>query len=173
MARSRRPSSAGTPRSVRTARDNARARAAGYKSYYDFRLHGSGRVAPGVAAPAKGSAERARLRGHRGAADLVRNLKPGDVIVVPNGLPDIAKDAKGRYAKIEVMVLRDDGSTDRFTIRRSTYERMAGLLEQMAAKGAVFSPSPSLDLRRIVRVADRPGLYDEEEAEIYDDLRSQ
>lgn len=143
-------------------RRNERARALGYRNYYDYRIHDHGRLAPNVAPPAAGSAERTRLRGHRGTADLVRTLKPGDVIVVPDGLPDVTKDAKGRYAKIEVLVLRDDGLSDRFTIRRRTYEQMAGLLEKMSGKGAMFSPSPSLDLRRIVRVADRP---DDEEPE--------
>lgn len=103
------------------------------------------------------------MRGHRGAADLVRTLKPGDVLVVPDGLPDIRKDARGRYAKIEVLVLREDGRSERFTVRRRTYEQMARLLAAMSAKGAMFSPSPSLDLRRLVRVADRPD--DDEEPE--------
>lgn len=161
MARSRRPAPQKPGGSSAYQRRNERARAAGYRNYYDQRLH-AGRP-PGADLPPKGSAERARLRGHRGTADLVRSLRPGDVIVVPNGLPDIVKDAKGRYAKVEVMVLRDDGSTDRFTMRRRTYEQMAGTLEQMAAKGAMFSPSPSLDLRRLVRVADRPDVDEEDD----------
>lgn len=160
MARPRRPASPAAGGLSAYQRRNQRARAAGYRNYYDQRLHAG--APPGAALPPKGSPERSRLRGHRGAADLVRTLRPGDVIVVPDGLPDIAKDAKGRYAKIEVLVLRDDGTTDRFTIRRKTYDQMAGLLDQVAAKGAIFSPSPSLDLRRLVRVADRPDVDDEE-----------
>jgi hypothetical protein len=164
MARPRRSTPASSSSSSAYQRRNERARAAGFKNYYDQRVRGGvGRARPDAAAPS--GAELARARGHRGTADLVRTLRPGDVIVVPNGLPDIVKDAKGRYSKIEVMVLRDDGSTDRFTIRRKTYEQMAGVLEKMAAKGAMFSPSPSLDLRRLVRVADRLDVDEEDEDE--------
>jgi hypothetical protein len=163
MARARRSPPPNSGGSSAYQRRNARAQALGYRNYYDYRIHSHGRRPPSEAPPPPGSAERSRLRGHRGSADLVRSLKPGDVIVVPDGLPDVTRDAKGRYQKIEVMVLRDDGSTDRFTIRRRTYEQMAALLEKMAAKGAMFSPSPSLDLRRIVRVADRPDVEEADE----------
>lgn len=145
-----------TPRSVRTARDNARARALGYRSYYDYRLHDNGRRPPDAPVPPAGTAERARLRGHRGTADLLRTLRPGDVLVVPDGLAAIAKDSKGRYARVDVMVLREDGRADTFTIRRATYDRMTRIVDRINASGAIFSPSPSLDIRRLLRVADRP-----------------
>jgi len=152
------------PRSERTARDNARARELGYRSYYDYRLHGSGRIPPGTPPPPAGSAERAAARGHRGAEDLVRSLRPGDVIILPDGLPSITRNGRtGNYERIRVLVVKENGTEQRFTIRRASYERIAGLLERMAAKGAMFSPAPSLDLRRLVRVADRPD--DDEEPE--------
>jgi hypothetical protein len=91
----------------------------------------------------------------------VRTLKPGDVIVVPSGLPDIEKNAKGQYKAVDVMVLRSNGRTERFTVRRRDYDGMVDLLGKIAGKGAIFSPSPSLDLRRLVRVADRPDVDDE------------
>lgn len=164
MARPRRSRPAGSSSSSAYQRRNERARAAGFRNYYDQRVRGGvARARPDVAAPS--GAELARARGHRGTADLIRTLRPGDVIVVPDGLPDIRKDQRGRYAKIEVLVLRGDGSTDRFTMRRKTYDQMAGVLEKIAAKGAMFSPSPSLDLRRLVRVADRPDVDDEEPEE--------
>ncbi len=159
MARPRRRPPSTSSGNASYKRRNERARALGYRNYYDQRLHAG--APPGAALPPKGSAERSRLRGHRGGADLVRSLKPGDVIVVPDGIPDVAKDSKGRYAKIDLLVLRDSGRTDRYTVRRRSYESMAGLLEQTSAKGAVFSPSPSLDLRRLVRVADRPDRDDD------------
>lgn len=152
---------ASTPRSVRTARDDARARALGYRDYYDYRLHGSGRVPPDRPAPPAGSAERAAARGHRGVRDLERSLRPGDVIVLPDGLASIGKDARGNYTRIRVLVVKDDGREQRFTISRAKYQRMVLLLERASAAGAIFSPAPSLDLRRLVRVSDRPEVDEE------------
>lgn len=165
MARPRRSSSSSTPRSVRTARDNARARALGYASYYDYRLHGSGRIPASTPAPAKGSAERAAARGHRGIRDLERSLRPGDVIILPDGLSSIGKDRRDNYTRVRVLVVKDDGREQRFTISRAKYERMVKLLERASAAGAIFSPSPSLDLRRLVRVGDRPELDEEDDEE--------
>jgi len=148
-----RPAGSGSSSSAYQRR-NERARSLGYRNYYDYRIHNHGRLPPSAAAPT--GADRARLRGHRATEDLLRTLRPGDVIVVPEGLQSIPKDARGRYSKIEVLVLREDGRSERFTIRRATYDRVTRILERMAASGAMFSPAPSLDLRRLVRVADRP-----------------
>ena len=165
MARARRGGTGGVPRSVRTARDNERARALGYRSYYDYRLHGSGRIPPDQAPPARGTPERAALRGHRGLADFERSLRPGDVILLPDGLASIGKTSTGAYSRIRVLVIKEDGSEQRFTIRRATYQRMVAMLNTAAAAGAIFSPAPSLDLRRLVRVADRPDIDEEGEEE--------
>lgn len=163
MARARRGSPGGTPRSVRTERDNARARALGYASYYDYRLHGSGRIPPDQAPPAPGTAERARARGHRGIRDLERSLRSGDVVILPDGLASIGKDARGNYTRIRVLVVKEDGREQRFTISRAKYERMVKMLDRASAAGAIFSPAPSLDLRRLVRVGDRPDDDEDEE----------
>lgn len=166
MAARRRGTPSGTPRSVRTARDNARARALGYKSYYDYRLHGSGRIPPDVAAPAPGSAERTAARGHRGIRDLERSLRPGDTIIVADGLSAIGRNQRtGRYDRIRLLVVRDDGREQRYTIRRASYDRITKFLERAHKAGAIFSPAPSLDLRRLVRVADRPDDDDDEPEE--------
>lgn len=163
MARARRGSPGSTPRSVRTARDNARARALGYQSYYDYRLHGSGRIPPDQAPPAPGTPERARARGHRGIRDLERSLRSGDVVILPDGLASIGKDARGNYTRIRVLVVKENGREQRFTISRAKYERMVKMLDRAAAAGAIFSPAPSLDLRRLVRVADRPDVDEDED----------
>lgn len=149
-------------RSLRTARDNARARALGYRDYYDFRVHDSGRIPPGVDVP---RGQRSRARGHAGKADLLRTVKPGDVLVVPDGLGAVQKDRRGRFARIDLMVLGVDGKARRFTVRRQDYDQVVRLIDRLADKGSVFSPSPSLDLRRLVRVADRP---DDGDAEPYE-----
>lgn len=152
-------------RAARTARDNARARELGYASYYDYRLHGFGRIPPDRPAPAPGTAERAAARGHRGIRDLERSLRPGDTIILPDGLSAIGKDRRDNYTKIRVLVVKDDGREQRFTISRAKYQRMVQLLDRAAAAGAIFSPAPSLDLRRLVRVGDRPDVDDEEPEE--------
>lgn len=155
----------GAPRSVRTARDNARARALGYRDYYDYRLHGSGRIPPEQAVPGPGTPERARLRGHRGVADLERSLRSGDVIVLPDGLASIGKDLRGNYRNIRVLVVKHNGRGQHFTISRADYDRMVKMLDRAATAGAIFSPAPSLDLRRLVRAGDRPELELEEDSE--------
>lgn len=164
MAGSRRRPAGRSGGSAAYQRRNERARQLGYRNYYDYRIHDHGRRPPDEPPPAAGSAERTRLRGHRGPEDLVRSLKPGDVLIVPEGLAAIEKDRRGRYKRITVLVLRENGHADRYTIRRADYDRVAGLLERMADKGAIFSPSPSLDLRRLLRVSDRPDTKDELEA---------
>lgn len=159
MARAHRGPPGGAPRSTRTARDNARARALGYRDYYDFRLHDSGRIPPEVEIPQGG---RSRARGHRGTADFLRTLRSGDIIIVPNGLASIELDEKDRYKRIDKLLI--DGETGRaetFTLRRITRKRMRDLIHAEAARGAIWSPAPSLDQRRLISVAERPPPVDE------------
>jgi hypothetical protein len=100
------------PRSVRTERDNARARALGYASYYDFRVHGSGRIAP--ARPITGEAL-AAARGHRGPADLERDVERGKVVALVFSDPEFGP--KG-IALIHVTATYADGEQRVFRIRR-------------------------------------------------------
>ena len=155
MARPRRkPIPKGSPRSERTRRDNARARRLGYKSYYDYRLHGSGRVAPG---PLRLSpAERARLRGHRGRADYLRALGEGDLILLPQGLGSVefdpdARGGEGAYVELTVVVIdAATGQEREYTIRNLTRAEMEAMIERQQDSGAIFSPAPSLDIRRLL-----------------------
>lgn len=84
-------------------------------------------------------------------------------MIVPDGLASIGKDARGNYTRIRVLVVKEDGREQRFTISRAKYERMVKMLERASTAGAIFSPAPSLDLRRLVRVSDRPDDEDEDE----------
>lgn len=144
-------------RAVRTARDNVRARGLGYKDYYDFRLHDMGRIPPDVDVSQLTPEERARRRGHRGVTDFLRGLEPGDVLIVPDGLSAIKKDEKGRFMQVRKLVIKDDGREQRFTLRRVSYQRMVEIIEAERKAGAVWSPTPSLDQRRLVNRRDQPG----------------
>ena len=124
---------------------NARARAAGYKSYYDFRVHNHGAIPPSQPAPT-GEA-RSRLRGHRSAEDLRKSALDGAMITVTD---HSGRDNKGRYKWVELTVIDAKGvqRTYRLSGKQLKPEFLRKLIEDVQAGGAVLSPSPSLDLRR-------------------------
>lgn len=148
-----------TPRSVRTARDNARARELGYKSYYDWRAHDSGRIPP---SEPRASGERlARARGHRSAADLRAALKR-DALVLTT---ELTRGKGGRYSAVEITVVDAAGVERVFTLRgraasQASLRRLADLADE---RGALLSPSKSLNLRRIAEP-------DEDEEELDEEL---
>lgn len=123
-------------------RRNARARALGYASYYDYRVHNHGRIAPSEPAPT-GEA-RSRLRGHRGAADFERALS-ADVVVVPI---DSRRDPDtGRFLWVDVDV--DDGRTSRrFRLRPKdmTADELDSLWLSIQDAGASWAHNPSINL---------------------------
>lgn len=136
-------------------RRNAAAQARGYRNYYDYRVHRFGKIPPGQ--PPVAGEEKQRLRGHRSRADLVRTLGPGDLISVAGGARD---PDTGRYDWVEILVIDADGREQMYRLRREHLigEQLESLVTDLEGKGAVFSPSPSLDLRRYL-----PGDHDEEE----------
>lgn len=114
-------------------RRNARARALGYESYYDYRAHGYGRK-PASEPKAKGD-ELAALRGHRADADLSRRLKAGDVELVSSA--QTTRDAKtGRFTKVVVDVVDAKGKTTRYTLKRLGRDDRAKLAAALGAAGA-------------------------------------
>lgn len=154
MARPRRKPPASRQTSAGYQRRNLRAQALGYGNYYDYRIHDNGRRPPGSPI-SKG--QRSRARGHRGKADFLRAIRPGDIILLPDGIAAIAKDSKGRFIRVDKLLLKaKSGTSEMFTIRRQTYDQMVKLIADEAKRGAIWSPSPSLDQRRLVRVADQP-----------------
>lgn len=133
---------------------NRRARAAGYRNYYDFRLHDNGRLPPG---PLELSGEeRARRRGHRGTADFVLSLGEGDLIVMPMGLSSIVYDENARrgvgaYEEIvKTVIYARSGRERTFALRNLTRDELVATIREEQRRGAIFSPSPSLDQRRLV-----------------------
>lgn len=149
-----------------TARRNELARQRGAKSYYEKR----------VAGVPKG--ERAQARGHRSSRDLVRDLKEGDLILcditgvkygtsrrtvkVTTYKPDRRfKTGRrpvvtSRRVTVEVFDLIEKtvipatlGQHRDYTLRRLTREELRELIDEEIAKGAIFSPNPSQDQRRL------------------------
>jgi hypothetical protein len=92
---------------------NARARAAGYESYYDYRAHDYGRLPP--SAPRVSGDELARLRGHRGAADFARLVESGRAELV--NVNTSKRDARGRIIEVQLLVTDSDGRTREYVLR--------------------------------------------------------
>jgi hypothetical protein len=169
VARPRKPqrgSAKPAPRSERTARDNAKAKRLGYKSYYDYRLHASGQLPPRFAiAPF----EVPYLRGHKGGyAGRIRflvSLGEGDLIIMPSGVSATEFDEgarKGVGAYLEIVKLVIDGETgaDRtYILRNLTRDELIDTIEEEQRRGAIFSPQPSLDQRRLVAEREAEGGY--------------
>jgi hypothetical protein len=135
----------GSPsRAVRTARDNARARALGYASYYDFRLHDSGRIPPGVDVTAQ---MRRSGRGHASAADFERDLRAGSLVMAT----ELVRGRGGRYTRIQLTVVDLDGRERRYVLRgRALTARMLRrLADATVDAGAILSPSKSLNVRSL------------------------
>jgi hypothetical protein len=127
-------------------RRNARARSLGYRSYYDYRIHGNGSIPPAAAA-ATGEA-RQRLRGHRSAADLRRAIREGTTVSIAG---HSERDSNGQYRWLELSVLSPDGSerTYRLTGKQLQKQQLGRLVGELDHKGAAFAPTPSFDLRRL------------------------
>jgi hypothetical protein len=122
---------------------NRRARAEGYRSDYDRRIHDHGRIPPGE--PPLSGARKARARGHE-RERLLAALKPGAVVLVS----DATRDAKtGRYKRVVVTVIDLDGSEREFVLRGSAISAtgLGRIADRADDAGAVISPTKSLDLR--------------------------
>lgn len=146
-------------------RRNARAKALGYKSYYDYRVHGNGKIPPGR--PALTGAAKQRARGHRGRADFLASLREGDLIIMPRGISSVeydedARGGLGAYLEIEKLVIPGEHGRGRertFILRNLTRDELIDTIREEQRRGAVFSASPSLDQRRLVTAGEAPGGY--------------
>lgn len=119
-------------------RRQARARSLGYGSYYERRVAGVPRGA------------RARARGHRGRADFLRDLGEGDLIIVPEGIGSVTINDRGLYTRMTKLVI--DAVTGRartYVFRNFSRAYLSALIDAEEARGAVWSPAPSLDQRRL------------------------
>lgn len=127
------------------ARRQARARAAGFRSYYEQRT----RRAPGAEKPPPDVLR--RRRGHAGPADLRRDAGAGDQLTAQL----TRRDDQGRYRRIEIAVDSPDGTTTTYRLhgRQLRKDFLLRLVRDLEAAGVTFSPAPSQDLRRLARGA--------------------
>lgn len=126
-------------------RRNARARAAGYRNYYDYRAHGFGAKPPD--APRARGEELARLRGHRSAADLRTLVASGRVELVKVD-PQQRDPKTGQWKRGDLIVTLSDGTerTFRLSGRQLTRSKMRALRGAFIDGGAMVLDSPSLDI---------------------------
>lgn len=126
-------------------------------------MHDSGRLPPGPLRLT--SAARARLRGHRGRAAFLASLREGDLITLPYGISAVefdedARDGEGAYVEIVKQVLHErNGREEMFTLHNLTRDELIDTIEEEQRRGAIFSPAPSLDQRRLVTVEEADGGY--------------
>ena len=127
------------------ARRNAAARLLGYRNYYDYRVHNHGRIPASVPAPT-GEA-RSRLRGHRGRADFEQAVGAGSLVSVQS----TERGADGKLTKVTLLLIGEDGRSRVYVLRGKALksDQLKSLVKHSENSGAVFSPSPSLDVRRI------------------------
>lgn len=148
-------------------RRNARARALGYTSYYDYRAHDNGKIPPGQ--PRLAGRALRRARGHTSLSDLIADTKPGTLIMAT---PDpTSRRADGTYSRVHVTMIGEDGSDRDYLLRGQALSSSSldRLVAGMSAAGAVFSPSPSLDLRAHAKNDDDDPYGAEDMADLEDD----
>jgi hypothetical protein len=118
------------------ARRNARARALGFESYYDYRAHDHGRRAPSE--PRSTGAALRRLRGHASRADLLDQLGEDKLLAVGG----TTRGADGRYRSVSLTLVNTNGDEREFTLRGKQLERaaMRELVDALESSGVVVDP---------------------------------
>lgn len=124
-------------------RRNAKARALGYRNYYDYRIHGAGKIPPGEDVP---SDLRDIQRGHRSLQDLVNLLHSGRVsAITPTGG---IRDESGKYETIHFTITTKDGRTKtyRLTDRQLTQNNLKMIRDIIEQQDIDYLPNPSIDV---------------------------
>lgn len=133
-------------------RRNEKARALGYKNYYDYRAHEYGRRPP--EAPRARGAELRRLRGHGGPGGLQRLIEGGrvELLIVD---PEIRDRKSGKWTRVRLDVTLDDGESRDFWLsgKRLDQEYAHGIGDLLRAHGVMFfdayailAPEPTFDV---------------------------
>lgn len=105
-------------------RRNARARALGYRNYYDYRIHGYGREPPGAPVDPEARAERMGLRRGGGFLALLRN---------PDRVGAITELRTSREA-IMIVTMR----TGEMRVYRVPFRRLPDILDLVDGSGIPF-----------------------------------
>ena len=119
------------------SRSQARGHAGG--SEYQRRTRKYLRAHPG--------ASPAQARGHASGADLRRRARDGDLLVASMG----GRNAQGQYTNVSVTLVGADGGEREYLLRGQQIRKgyLVKLVADLEAAGVIFSPAPSLDLRRM------------------------
>lgn len=149
MARTRKPTGR-KPRArdyaAETERRNTVARSKGYASYYDYRVRGQSKGTPTTA---RASGERLRrLRGHASGQDLRSAARDGDLLVASMG----GRNDQGQWTRVDITLIGSDGGEREYVLqgrRQVSKAYITQLVADLEAVGVIFSPAPSLDLRRM------------------------
>lgn len=113
-------------------RRNVRAQSLGYQNYYDYRAHDYGKRPPGEPRPT--GELLARLRGHRGRADLVATTKVGDILT----MGEVRRDEQGRLKAVRIDRIEDDGGETQFWLSGGRLDDLEGLTDELDEAGARF-----------------------------------
>ncbi len=113
---------------------NARARSLGYQSYYDYRAHANGLIAPD--APRLRGERLARARGHRSSKDLQRAIRDGSLVFTSD---TSVRGKDGRFKWVEVTVVDDQGSERTFYLqgRQVSDSNLRKLADYATVHGAI------------------------------------
>jgi len=106
------------------ARANERARAKGYKSAYDYRIHEYGRIAPDKPPAPRG--RRQRLRGHASARELLQYIRKN-----PGGqwnLIPTRRNKKGQFTHAQVVYTTRDFGQGTFSLDYRHLSRRGGVI---------------------------------------------
>lgn len=131
-------------------RRNARARALGYRNYYDYRVHDFGRQP--ASAPAATGEDLARLRGHRGERDLLRYLA-GEPELADFRILSTKRDDRGRITSAEIELVDDEGRIRRFRVRDLDPQSLAPALIGTGARIPTYTKR-LLGMERLVEDVD-------------------
>lgn len=125
------------------ARRQARARELGFEGYYGRRIR---RGQPAEVAAPRGERLRA-ARGHASGGDLRSQARDGDLLIGSLG----GRNALGRYTRVDITLVGSDGGEKEYVLQGKQLGKayLQRLVSDLEAAGVIFSPAPSLDLRRI------------------------
>lgn len=143
------PAKKGRPRDYKAeyARRQARARELGFESYYARRVRAG--LPPSAPAP-RGETLR-RRRGHAAGGDLRAVARDGDLLIASLG----GRRKDGRFTRVDITLIQADGGEREFVLRGRQLRKdyLLRLVADLEARGVIFSPAPSLDLRQIAEKA--------------------
>lgn len=103
---------------------------------------------------------RQEARGHVDEAQrsFLRYIKEGDTVMLADHIETVKRRPNGRWDLIEKQVVPEDPKRKvrTFKLRGLTDARLANMIRDELARGAVLTPTPSLDQRRLLSKEERP-----------------